>query len=68
MAWLKKAKKGTGMLEAAWNTLSRHLEQGYEPELVLLLGTDNPQTLLDDEFTELCESVLKPIWEAGTWL
>ncbi|MDD3816429.1 MAG: hypothetical protein PHZ02_17500, partial [Desulfocapsaceae bacterium] len=52
-------------LQAAISALANSLEQGYEPELALLYGDCDPDTLLGPEFQWLCQDFLDPIWAAG---
>ncbi|MBU0663493.1 MAG: exodeoxyribonuclease V subunit gamma [Proteobacteria bacterium] len=58
-------KARTPPLQAAITALTNSLEQGYEPELTLLYGDCNPDTLLGQEFQRLCQDFLGPIWAAG---
>ena len=56
----KQAKKSP--LDAARQRFQESLEKGYEPELTLLYGSCDPQTLLGPEFLRLCNEFFDPIW------
>ena len=60
----KRAQKSP--LETAAKSFRDSLEQGYEPELTLLYGSCDPDTLLGPEFLRLCEEFLGPIWSETT--
>ncbi|MBA3008574.1 MAG: exodeoxyribonuclease V subunit gamma [Proteobacteria bacterium] len=60
-----KLRARTPPLQAAITALANSLEQGYEPELALLYGDCDPDTLLGPEFQRLCQDFLGPIWAAG---
>ncbi len=61
----EKSRAQISPLHAAINTLADDLKKGYEPELTLLHGDCDPDTLLGPEFQRLCEEFLGPIWAAG---
>lgn len=65
VAWVKKAGTGVEKLEAASNSLARTLENGYDRETALLLRGCELKTVLGEEFEELCETVLQPIWSSA---
>ncbi len=60
----KRAQKSP--LDTAAKSFRDSLEQGYEPELTLLYGSCDPDTLLGPEFLRLCEEFLGPIWSETT--
>jgi exodeoxyribonuclease V gamma subunit len=60
-----KARTTISPLQAAHNDLRSRLEKGQEPELSLLSGDADAQTLLGAEFEQLCASFVRPIFAAG---
>jgi hypothetical protein len=41
------------------------LENGYEPEWRLLYGDTPAEALCGEEFLQLCEEIVCPIWSAA---
>ncbi len=61
--WVKKyLKNGAGDLDAARRKLVKMVEDGYDAELSLLLRNCEVEILLGEEFEEVCQKVLEPIW------
>jgi exodeoxyribonuclease V gamma subunit len=65
IAWVKKVEKGEGMQEAALSSLEYTLSEGYDAELALLLRNTELLSVLGEDFEELCETVLLPIWRCA---
>ncbi len=65
LAWVQKAGKGEGMREAALSKLKYILDNSYDAELALLLRNTALESVLGEDFEELCEAVLLPIWRCA---
>lgn len=55
----------TPPLLAAHKALKRSMENGYEPEICLLYGAEDPAGLLGPEFEQLCLDFFRPIFAAA---
>lgn len=61
-AALDSFEKGKGLQAGALAKLNNSIENGYDQELLFLLEGCDPADIFDDEFIELCHTVLEPVW------
>lgn len=52
-------------VQKAIDTLSSQIESGYEPELALLLQGFNVEELINQNFEDLSETLLGPVWRVA---
>lgn len=60
-----KPKARIAPIQMAIDKLNSQVESGYEPELALLLQGANAEELIDQNFEELSETFLGPIWRVA---
>ena len=54
------------MKGAALTNLHNSLEKGYDPETALLLSGCELESVLGEDFEDMCRSVMQPIAAGGT--
>ena len=59
------ARASIAPIDKARQSFSQSLEKGYEPEWRLLLGGQEIEAILGDEFEQLCQAILCPIWRVA---
>ena len=59
------ARASVAPINKARQAFVQSLEKGYEPEWQLLLGDQEIDSILGDEFEQLCQAILCPIWRAA---
>ncbi len=62
---LANPKARTPPIEKARELFAQFLEKGYEPEWQLLLGVQERDVILGDQFEQLCQEIMCPVWGAA---